>query len=257
MSRRANLLPWLGVTAGAVLLTSVARDVPGFAAVGAILLVLVLPGHAALSATYPRLTFGVAELAALSIGLSLAFSALSSLVLNWTGPGLTRDTWTVTLSVATAAMYLIASYRNAETLTLPAFLHPPNTARIVGLSLCALLVAGLITTAFTVAQHGAEHQPRPGFMTLGIHQSRPSRVVIDVDNRGDSPQSLRLRVRYAGRSLGSQQLALPAGGRTARVVVLPAGAQGGVVTAVLLRAGETRPLRSVRLPLPLTRSVTR
>ncbi len=257
MRRRANLLPWLGLTAGAVLLTSVARGVPGFAALGAMLLVLVLPGHAALSATYPRQTFGAAELATLAIGLSLALSALVSLVLNWTGPGLTRDTWTLTLSVATAGMYLIASHRDAETLTLPALLHRPSTARIVGPSLCALLVAGLVITAFAVAQHGAEQQPRPGFMALGIHQSRASRVVIDVDNRSDSPQSLRLSVRYAGRSLGSQQLALVAGGRTARVVVLPAGTHGGVVSAVLLREGETRPLRSVRLPLPLTGSVTR
>ena len=72
--------------------------------IGALPLVLILPGYALVAACLPKQSFGWAERLLLSLGASIAVTVLLSLVMYWGGVSLQTVTW----SIALAAVVLIA-----------------------------------------------------------------------------------------------------------------------------------------------------
>src|SRR3954469_317742 len=161
MSTRGRLI-LVGVAALCVLLAALPGLPVVVAAAGVLPLVLVLPGHAWLSAWYAEERLSPEVVAALAIGLSLAFVGLLGLVLNWTGPGLTRTTWVIALGGWSVALYTVAALRRSAVWRADGTRVFPSDAALASVTALGL---GFII-ALTIAQHGAREQPRPDYWAL-------------------------------------------------------------------------------------------
>jgi hypothetical protein len=212
-------------------------------ALGASALVCILPGHAYLLAWYPWLRFGLAPLAALSIGLSLSIVALSALVLNWTGTGLSRDGWIVALGGWSSLLYLGAMLRRAD--IVPVDWRGAAGTRVV-LATGAILACGFVA-ALSIAQYGARHQRRPDFLAVGIKMSGSQSCLVTVANRSATQRQAMLYVRQGHRTLIRRRLDLGRNSSTAIPVRVGARRTPDRVVAEI-RGMHGRLLRSVELP---------
>ncbi len=82
--------------------------------IGALPLVLILPGYALVAACLPKRSFGWAERLLLSLGASIAVTVLLSLVLYWLGISLQTATWSIALAAATLIASAIAWQRRQK-----------------------------------------------------------------------------------------------------------------------------------------------
>ena len=82
-------------------LTLVMTAVPMLRVIGALPLVLILPGYAITAACFPQRPLGRVEQLSISLGLSLAITILLGLVLYWAGISLQTVTWAAALAVTT------------------------------------------------------------------------------------------------------------------------------------------------------------
>ncbi len=129
----------------------------------AVMLVLLL-GHTVLTVWSIGLVLHQAVRIMLSIMLGLTLTALSGLVLNYTGWGLTPKSWVIVLSALTILHAVIAFFQRRR------LVEPvERTHRLVFnfgqgvLLLLAVLVAG---TSIMIAQIGSLNQPRTTFTQL-------------------------------------------------------------------------------------------
>ncbi|HEY7294465.1 MAG TPA: DUF1616 domain-containing protein, partial [Dehalococcoidia bacterium] len=164
-SSRATFVLLL-VTVVAVLCAALRPLPTPLRALGALPLLLFLPGCWIVEAVVPDLVRGVAERLALSVGLSLAVCVLSGLLLNLTPGGLSADAWVLTLGGITllaSAAALVRRNRPAPA----AWPGQPLSPGRRGGALFAL--AGVILIgAFGLAHLGAEQQNAPDFTQLWI-----------------------------------------------------------------------------------------
>jgi uncharacterized membrane protein len=165
-------------------------------ALGAALLVLVLPGYAMTWAVFAGRAWGVAERMLLSLGVSLALAVISGLALNWTPWGLQTASWTLFLGgVALAATGLGALRRNDahDRRNVHAVrVHRRDTALLL---LATLLVVG----AYGIAAYGATLRPVAQFTQLWM---------VPTD---DQPRSVRIGFRNEEGSVLAYRLVLRSG----------------------------------------------
>jgi hypothetical protein len=77
-------------------------------------LVFFLPGYAITAALLPSRSLGKAERLLFSLGVSIAVTALSGLVLNWTAWGVQTSTWAITLTTIVLLASAIAWLRRRQ-----------------------------------------------------------------------------------------------------------------------------------------------
>ena len=110
---------WFWVSTGAVVLSVGLISVTGGFAlylryVFGSVLVLFLPGYALIEALYPKGELDELTRFALSIGLSLAITPLTGLVLNYTPFGIRLLPVTISLAVVTVALLSVALHRKHQ-----------------------------------------------------------------------------------------------------------------------------------------------
>jgi uncharacterized membrane protein len=126
MSRHPNDL--IAVMAGAVLcalLTQVASAIPVIRLIGAMPLVLFLPGYTITTAAFTRRSLGIPERLLFSLGISLCVVVLTGLALQWTSWGLQAGTWAIVLAgiVVCATAITWRRRRNQSTEASPLKIH--------------------------------------------------------------------------------------------------------------------------------------
>jgi uncharacterized membrane protein len=112
MSRQLNDLTVVVASAiGCAILTLLTPAPPLIRLIGALPLVVFLPGYAFSAAVFPQRYFGLPERLLLDLALSLIIVALSGLLLYWLGWSLQAGTWAVVLSGFTVCAIAIAWWR--------------------------------------------------------------------------------------------------------------------------------------------------
>lgn len=165
-------------------------------AIGAVPLVLFLPGYWLLAAVAPEIGREPLERAALSSGISLAVCVLVGLLLNLSPAGLTRDAWVLALGgialTGSAAAWLRNLRREAEP-GLGLALSPGRRGGAM-FALAGLVLIG----AFGLARYTASQQSTPDFTQfwispagtngaaqLGVRNLEPSAMTYVVEVRAD------------------------------------------------------------------------
>jgi uncharacterized membrane protein len=257
--RLARLMAGSGdlvIVAGLALVSALLANLPGegslFRMALAAPLVLVLPGYALVTATFPPRTLGTPERLALSIGASIALAVLGAFVLNWLPWGLQTATWTVLLAGLTLLASAVAHSCRRK---LPAMFVPkshtpksPANWRPVQLRLrdgALLLVAvALVVWAASLSREGAAQQHQAGFTQLWAlpGDSATQEVRLGIQCEESTPVTYLLRVEMGGQVLQEwSPLELQPGERwEADGVVLPAADASGTtpVQAVLYRLDQ-------------------
>ncbi len=127
MSRQLNDLTVVVVSAVVcAILTQLSPTLPAIRLLGALPLVLFLPGYAMCRAMFPRRYFGLPERVLLSLGLSLIIIALGGLVLYWLGWSLLAATWAIVLSGFTLCASAIAWWRRRRSHSADSLLPKPH-----------------------------------------------------------------------------------------------------------------------------------
>lgn len=189
-------------------------DGGGLRLILALLLVCVLPGYAITAAIFPVHTPERPMQIALSLGLSLSFTALSGIVLNWTPWGLQAGPWAVWLGgivLCAGGIALLRRRSGAEPAVAGANVALDWRQGVL-FGLAVLVVGG----AIVMARVGASQQTTKPFTQLWILQDDPANQNV-----------VRLGVRSAEASLVKYRLQLKIGA----VVV-------GDWTSVELKPGE-------------------
>jgi uncharacterized membrane protein len=166
-----------------------------FRAILALPFALFLPGYAALMAINPHVTIRRPEFILLSVGLSLAVTALCGLLLNWTPGGMQSQSWSIALGVFIIVASLIGLSRRREiSLT-------PSASFSIGLDCTQQIMLGLavviVVAAFTIARQGALQQPTTPFTQLWLlppEETESSIVQIGILNQENKTLTYRLQL---------------------------------------------------------------
>ena len=131
--------------------------------IGALPLVLMLPGYAVVAACLPKRSFGWAERLLLSLGASIAVTVLLSLVMYWIGVNLQTATWSIALAAATLVASAVAWQRRKQVVE-----ALPSTVDLrLNLRQAALLGAAVV---ISVAAIRVAQQPAPSAIVSGYTQ---------------------------------------------------------------------------------------
>lgn len=147
-----------------------------------LLLVLVLPGYVLIEAVLPTRAFDLIERSALSAGLSIAITALSSIFLNLTPWGLQRGSWTVLLDGIVILLSIVALVRQGEAtapVDVSARTWPFSVAGGAAVGVGVLMAAG----ALGGAARGAERISSPKPLEMWVVSSGHNRPVLDIGVR--------------------------------------------------------------------------
>lgn len=229
------------VALGAVAVLALALFGEGFSPLQAALgtaMALWFPGYAMSQALLPGRYLGTVERLAVSLGGSMAATALGSLLLQSLPLGLQPTSWAALLSGITLGACAIAVLRRAperrETRLRPQGGFDLYPGLLLG---TALLVTA---AAFLVASAPAPAEGFEGYTVLWIRpagESEPNAFRLGVTSMEFSAASYQLRVEVGGQTLRHwPQLALRPGESLETIVVIPQELLGqGPVEARLYR----------------------
>jgi hypothetical protein len=243
------------VTAGAVACAAFVA-VPWLRIPSGLLLVLVFPGYAVAALILPDRpartgTSGVLWRGMWTVGLSLAVAVFAGLLLNLAPVGLTRLTWTISLTAITLIASVASSFGRSRH-------QPPQTSRTPSSRAGAWIVAGY--TAGAVAFAGAAvglamasvgWQHSPGFAQLwlvparGTTASEPDvsgHVALSVRSQYRGAETFHLVLLRGTSTVGTWDFRLDAGQSWERDVTAVAGQR---LTARLTTVGEPSGTQSV------------
>jgi len=176
-------------------------DFGGMRILGAILLITILPGLALVQLLFAEGSLDLPETMAFALGMSVSFTALSGLLLNWSVWGLQNWSWMIWLSSFTLIVCVLA------------ILFPRNRATQInrktgnfrfGLSMRDILLfamGGTLTIgALFVAYQGAKDRPVAGFTQLAMAWSSPdgSTAQITITNHENGAALYRLQLKTSG-----------------------------------------------------------
>lgn len=189
-------------------------------------LVLLLPGYALMASMFPRCNLGVAEQVLLSLGLSLAVTALGGVILNWTPWGLQTDSWSLLLGLVTFGGSAVALIRRpAQPIFVLCQRRTSMSVRQAGLlGLAALVLGG----AVAVAHKGAAQQQTPGFTQLwALPANAPGQqhaIRVGVKNMEATTVAYQVEIVVNGKDVMKLPLVKAAPQHTwETTVVLPRG----------------------------------
>ena len=221
-------------------LTQVAPALPALRLLGALPLVLFLPGYALCAAIFPRRVFGLPERMLLNLGLSLIIVALGGLVLYWLGWSLQAGTWAIALSGFTVCASAIAWWRRRRSHLADDPLLKPH----LNLSLRDGLLFGLALLV-AAAAIGLARLPMPpkgvsGYTLLWMLPAGDGNTDdyrLGVNSMEFSPASYRLQVVQDGQVVRNwPEIQLAPGDSWEIQMVLPSDRAGaGSVEAMLYR----------------------
>jgi hypothetical protein len=169
-------------------------------------LVLVLPGYALISASFPRRPLGITERLVFSLGLSLAVVILGGLLLNLTPFGLRASTWAVLLAGITLGASAVALVRRrGQSMSAPGWWRVGNFGLTPRQGLVLGLAAAIVCGAMAVSITGAERQSYPGFTQLWMLPAGTSSgeniVRLGVGNMQSTDMEYRLVVNVDGKTV--------------------------------------------------------
>jgi uncharacterized membrane protein len=145
-------------------------------------LVFVLPGYAITEALLPDYRSDLVKRLALIVGLSLAVTVLTGLVLNWLSISLNTTSWAVSLAGLTAVIALALSGRRAEPtearVVAPRVIVDARPAFFLGIAVTLALAA------FLVARNSALREQTPEFTQLWM-----------LPSSGDDRDTIRVGIR--------------------------------------------------------------
>lgn len=195
----------LGAVAGLALAAGVLSLLPFVADPVRIALMLpfalAAPGYALTAALLPRTPLGISGRSLLTLGMSLAWCVILGMVLNQTGRGLNRQSWTVALLAstiaATAAAFFRRRSRTKSARDRQSSLPSRRQALLLGLAI--LVTVG----AVAVARFGATREPTTQVTQLWmLPGSNADTVRLGVRNLETSTTTYRLRLADGAVPLG-------------------------------------------------------
>ena len=184
-------------------------------------LVLFLPGFALTLILFKRVELGTPERLLLSVGLSVALTALIGLLLNWTRWGLTTTSlWITFLAVlATEVVVILLIYRKQwiDLIHLPAKMNFSLRQWIL-MSLAALVTL----TALYIARTPVPQQGFEGYTTLWLQPSDQADMIrLGVNSEEFETTEYQIRFELAGAVYSGPTLELQPGERWEGVLRLP------------------------------------
>ena len=218
-----------------------------------LLMTLVFPGFAVLSAAAPRLRLSIPERALATVALSICCDVCCGLVLGGTRIGLTPISVALALSLLTAGAASLASIRPARAWSTPGSKVVPKPGRsepptaafrapsgrgargraLVATgtaAICALIVVG----ALLLSQHSTVASRGPTYLSLGTIPSRSSGVGLTVTSHEAKPVTIRITMAQGRTVLAAwTNVRLRPGQSWTRQVKLASPAALGVITTSL------------------------
>lgn len=235
MKQTLRTSTWIAIVGATILILALMYVSPdALRIIASVPLVLFLPGFALTLILFPRQSIGMADRLLLSVGLSVAFTALSGLLLNLTPWGLQASSlWIVLLlSIAVEIVVIFFARRTWWTNagTFPAGLNF-NTRQWVLMALAALLTV----MAVRVARTPTPQQGLDGYTMLWI-QSADTPNAVHVSVKSDEFDTTRYQVKYQfnGTVREGSTFKLQPGETWERIVPIPAGVSAGNSFSVLL-----------------------
>lgn len=194
----------LTISAGILLIMAILLSGVGsgpLAATLSLLLVFVLPGYALTKALFPGSQMEFAELIALTLGLSLAITALGGLILHWLPWRLETRSWTILLGSISFFASLIALLRQMFLNELPPSFIRVNLSFSFNDGLYFLLASIGVAIAFVLAYQGEVIQTRSNITQLWIlpDETTESSYSIGIDNLGEETVQYRLVITIDDR----------------------------------------------------------
>jgi hypothetical protein len=217
---------------------------PPFRTLAGLPLVLVVPGHTLVALLWRGHPLGLAERAALAVGISLALAALSGLALNWTARGFGGAQSTVLLGTISLAALAGGAVRDQLDGAAPPALPRPGLAmRLLGGTALLLAVAAV---AFSV--RSAAQERGPGFTQAWLVPGSAGRLDLGVENDQGGAETYRLVLTAGGQTVRQwPAVRLRPGQRWSASATLPAG---GAELAVYRSEQPRVVYRSVKMAAP-------
>ncbi len=186
-------------------------------------MVLFIPGYALITLMFPRRMPKAVERVAMSLGLSLAVTVVSGLLLNWT-VGVTESAWLVILMAIIWSACMVAAIRRLfadRLLTQPRRYKSLMSMRQFALFGMALVLA---VTSVSLARYGEANQPNEPFTILsalrddknGARQVRIAIMNEEIETTdyflevllNGKPVEQRIPVTVSAKAVYTYQLAL-------------------------------------------------
>lgn len=189
-------------------------------------LLLLLPGYALMSFLFPKRSLSSVDQIAFSLGLSLAVTVLSGLVLNLTSWGMQAKSWALLLGALTICLAIAAQIRRRSPIPTPSTRFTLNSR----LGLLFGIAVILLVAAVSVASLGAIRQWTPGFTQLWIlpiDDTASDKVILGLHNYEGTTVSYQLKLR-AGDTLLIEfsTIEIESGGKWETVVNVPPEYEG-------------------------------
>jgi hypothetical protein len=231
----------VGLVALALLVSATGIGGTPLRVVAGLPLVLVVPGHTLVALVWRSHPLGLAERAALAVGISLALAALSGLALNWTARGFGGAQSTVLLgTISLAALAGGAVRDHLDGTGTPVLPRPGRSMLLLGGAAAVLATAAV---AFSV--WSAEHQRGPGFTQAWLVPGSAGRLDLGVENDGSGAETYRLLLTAGGQTVREwRAVRLRPGQRWTSTVPEPAG---GAELAVYRSEQPTEIYRSLKV----------
>jgi len=232
------LLPVHLPVVGIVLALPLIFIIPGYTLYTLYTLTAALFSNAQFRASY-RLLF--------SIGLSLAMTILSGLVLNFFPAGLQTISWAMGLGVITVVLSLVAMYRRRDA-PLETAAPSAQRRRIAPYAYGLFGLAAIVTVlAMLYAASGVMQQPRPGFTQLWMQPGTQARqashsctVRLGVRSFEATPTTYRMAVTINGTQTAAwSSIALAPQQEWDHAVPIPAGTTNDAYIDVRLYRANT------------------
>ncbi len=197
-------------------------------------LMLFVPGFALTLILFPRKSLGIAERLLLSIGLSVAFTALSGLLLNMTPWGLQAQTlWIVLLLTIAVEIVVIFFTRRSwwlEEIKVPAGFNF-NTRQWVLMVLAALMTI----MAIQVARTPSPQQGLAGYTLLWVKPGDTANAIrVGVENNEFKATNYHIKYEFNSSVREGPTFQLKPGETRESIVPLPNDLMAGTSFIVLL-----------------------
>jgi uncharacterized membrane protein len=225
MTRTARSAVIVSLSAG---LTTVALwGVPdALRAAGAVPLALVLPGHALVTALFPRWLPWLDRIA-LAVAISIVVCVLGGFALHWSPAGLTSESWILFLVLTSVAAYFAAWLRwraGGPSVASPRSRASFHTARRE--ALFVVQAVALAAVALGIARTPLPAKDVSGYTALSLLPagSGSSRIGVEITSAELRKTQYRLELHVGGWRVYSQRLALAPGERWRAASDIAAGA---------------------------------
>lgn len=235
MKQQLKNSTWIAVASAVILLLVLMVVSPSvLRTIASVPLVLFLPGFALTLILFPRQSLDIPTRLLLSVGLSVAFTALSGLVLNLTPWGLQAKTlWAVFLaSLAVEIVAIFFARRSSRNNSVsPSAGINFNTRQWVLMALAALMTIMAIRIAGTpTPQQGLE-----GYTMLWLKPGDTSDAIrVGVQSAEFKTTNYQVKYEYNGSVHQGSGFQLKPGETWERIVQIPSDVAKGTSFAVLL-----------------------